>query len=106
MPRFGVEFSDGGRATSLDVYARPAADLDEPPRPPLLQARGGGGGGYWRHDAWVWPLPPAGPLNFACEWPALDIALSRVDVDAERLQEAASRSRLLRADDGEAASAS
>ena len=98
--RFGVQFAGGGRATSLDAYVGPAADPDEPPQPPILQMRGGGGGGgYWRHDVWVWPLPPAGPLTFACEWPALDVALSRRDVDAKRLQEAASRSRLLWEDD-------
>jgi hypothetical protein len=98
--RFGVQFADGGRATSLDAYVGTAADPDEPPQPPLLQPRSGsGGGGQWRHDVWVWPLPPAGPLTFACEWPALDIALSRRDLDAERLQEAAGRSRLLWDDD-------
>ena len=101
--RFGVEFADGGRATSLDVFGRHSDDPAEPPQPPLLQPRGGGGGGgYWSHDVWVWPLPPAGPLTFACEWPALDIALSRIDIDAERLREAAGRSRLLWPDDGRA----
>jgi hypothetical protein len=89
----------------LDAYARPAAEPDEPPRPPVLGLRGGGGGGgRWRHDVWVWPLPPAGLLTFACEWPALGIALSRVDVDAERLQQAARHARLLWPDDGDAPS--
>jgi hypothetical protein len=34
-------------------------------------------------------------LTFTCEWPALDIALIRLDIDAERLPEAARRARLL-----------
>jgi hypothetical protein len=88
------EFS--ARATSLDAFPHRAFDHDEPPQAPLLLQRGGGGGGgRWSHDVWVWPLPPSGPLAFVCEWPALGIALTRIDFDAERLREAAGRARLL-----------
>jgi hypothetical protein len=41
-------------------------------------------------------------LTFACEWPAPDITLTRLDIDAERLHEVASRARLLWPDAGEA----
>jgi hypothetical protein len=93
--RFGVEFADGGRATSLDAPTR-GHQPETAPTPPVLSARGGGGGGgRSRHDTWVWPLPPPGPLAFVCEWPALDIALTRIEIDAEALHRAATRSRLL-----------
>src|SRR4051794_6574451 len=57
--RFGVDFADGGRATSLDILAR-RERTDEPPAGPVLWRLGGGGGGLWSHDIWVWPLPPPG----------------------------------------------
>ncbi len=34
-------------------------------------AGGGPRSAFWRW--WAWPLPPAGPLEFVCEWPALGI---------------------------------
>jgi hypothetical protein len=40
---------------------------------------------------WVTPLPPPGRLEFVCEWPAAGIALTRVEVDADPIREAATR---------------
>jgi hypothetical protein len=40
---------------------------------------------------WIWPLPPAGPVTFVCQWPALGIPESRADVDAELILDAAAR---------------
>ena len=40
---------------------------------------------------WVWPLPPSGPVTFVCEWPAYDIAETRVTVEAALIIEAAER---------------
>jgi hypothetical protein len=64
--RFGVEFSDGRRATTVG-----------PPRPPdsspniVLMQRGGGGDSDGRElGFWIWPLPPEGPLTLAGEWPS------------------------------------
>lgn len=100
--RFGVEFADGGRATSLDLYAHSQHDPGAAPKPPVLwPCGGGGGGGRWSHDVWVWPLPPAGSLIFACEWPAVGIPFSRAVIDADRIHDAASRARLLWPDVGE-----
>jgi hypothetical protein len=100
--RFGVEFADGRRATSLDVFAFPEEDPDGPPHQPVLRPRGGGGGGgRWTQESWVWPLPPAGPLAFVCEWPALDIPLTRGEIDGDLLRDAASRALTLWDDAGE-----
>ena len=63
----------------------------------LLIPRGGGGGG--RHTSqvgyWVWPLPPPGPLAFVCEWRAVGIPLTRVEVDAAPIIAAARRATVL-----------
>ena len=38
---------------------------------------------------WVWPLPPAGPLVFVCEWPKYRIPLTRKEIDAGLIRDAA-----------------
>lgn len=88
MLKFGVEFSDGRKATNLSVRG---TGTGEPQEPVLWSMGGGGGGGRWRQDFWVWPLPPAGPLAFVCEWPAAGVALSRAEADARQLLDAAAR---------------
>jgi hypothetical protein len=47
----------------------------------------------------VWPLPPAGPLAFVCEWPGRGIAESRMEPDARLILEAAGRAVTLWPDD-------
>ncbi len=92
MLKFGIEFSDGRRATNVGGRGYGG---DEPEGPVLWSMGGGGGGGRWHQDFWVWPLPPAGPLAFVCEWPAAGIALTRTEVDAQVLLDAAARAREL-----------
>jgi hypothetical protein len=90
MLRFGIEFSDGRRATNVDGswYG------EEMPQGPVLWGMGGGGGGgCWRQDFWVWPLPPPGPVALVCEWPAAGLALARTEIDAQVLFDAAARAR-------------
>lgn len=92
MLRFGVQFADGSKATNLAGSDQGRIASRQPPSGSLLLARGGsGGGGVWDQHWWVWPLPPAGELVFACEWPAYDIELHTQSTDAERLREAAQR---------------
>ena len=113
--RAGVQFADGSKATSLEsgldmpiavaygeeqtagggavVGADDEESEEQVPQGPVLMSRGGGGGQRYSQSFWLWPLPPEGSLSFVCEWPALDIALSRVDVDSALFREAASRSR-------------
>lgn len=95
MLRFGIEFSDGRRATNVGG-SWPGAD--EPQGPVLLGMGGGGGGGSWRQDFWVWPLPPPGQVSLVCEWPAAGIELCRTEFDADVLLEAGKRARRLFAD--------
>ncbi len=93
LVRFGIEFSDGRKATNLGSrmpFALPG-EPDAPPEGPLLvpSRGGGGGGGRWHHGFWVWPLPPEGPLAFVCEWPAADIPETRAEIDSSLIQRAA-----------------
>ncbi len=85
--RLGIVFADGRTATNLGSSAPPSTAGSASP---MLQA-GGGGGGMRRHDSayYVWPLPPAGPLRFVCEWPAYGIAESSVTVEAGPILDAA-----------------
>jgi hypothetical protein len=93
--RFGIEFSDGGKATNLPGGMPFREEPDAPPDGPILSGGGGGGGGgdaggwRWNHGFWVWPLPPEGPLAFVCEWPLPDISETRSEIDSAPLREAA-----------------
>jgi hypothetical protein len=41
---------------------------------------------------WVWPLPPAGPMTFVCEWTAFGIRETRTEVDTKLILDAAAQS--------------
>lgn len=92
MLRFGVAFADGRKASNLGGHA---PTEEQPDGPVLWGMGGGGGGGRWQQGFWMWPLPPACPLTFVCEWPAAGIAQTRVEVDSELLRDAAGRVRAL-----------
>lgn len=92
--RLGVRFPDGGKATTLD-RVRPGKD-DGPPAGPLLcwwpgssGTRGRGELGFSRFGLWLWPIPPAGPFDFAVEWPFGGIAETIVELDGAAIAAAA-----------------
>ena len=98
--RFGIEFADGRKVTNLQPHPHLEDESGEPPAGPMLMGGGGGGGGRrWDYRYWVWPLPPAGPLAFVCEWPAQDIPLTRIEIDAGLVLQAASRAQVVWEDD-------
>jgi len=98
MLRFGLEFSDGRKATNVGGWT--PREEGEPDGPVLLGGGGGGGRGRWDQRFWLWPLPPPGSLSFVCEWPAADLSLSRADVDAQLVIDAAARARIVFKDSG------
>jgi hypothetical protein len=101
--RFGVQFSDGGKATTLSgamPFARPGEEEEEPAGPVLTPGGGGGGPGQWDSEFWLWPLPPPGALTFAVEWPKQQIELTTQEVDAELILEASKKSEVLWPDAG------
>jgi hypothetical protein len=86
--RFGLQFSDGGKAAGGLGSRRPDHD-SEPAGPVLYPFAGGGGPHSFISRWWMWPLPPAGPLEFVCEWPAFGMAESRTGIDAQLILDAA-----------------
>lgn len=98
--RVGIEYPDGRQASNLAGHHGYWGTDSEPEGPVLFQGGGGGGSagsgrvtmnpGYW-----LWPLPPAGTLRLFVEWPAAEIELSFVELAAEPLLEASSRSQPL-----------
>lgn len=96
--RFGIGFADGTKATNTSLPEGPQGQ--EPPPGPVLSPRGGSGsGGNSRQSIWVWPLPPPGRLAFVCEWPGAGIALSRHEIDAQLVLDAAGRAQQLFTDE-------
>jgi len=94
--RIGVQFSDGSKATNTGGFRHDR----HPPAGPVMHPRGGGGGGgRWSHTLWVWPLPPPGPLTLVCEWPAMGIAVTRSELDAKPILDAAARAQVIFSDD-------
>ena len=87
--RFGLQFSDGGNAAA-SPGRRPAHD-SEPAGPVLYPFAGGGGPHSFISRWWTWPLPPAGPLEFVCEWTTFGIAETRATIDAQLILDAAQR---------------
>ena len=91
--RFGVQMADGTKATNLLF---PMSSPEEEPVGPVLMQRGGGGGDrLWRQGWWLWPLPPDGPLTFACEWPAQGIPMTKHEIDAGPIREAAAEAWMI-----------
>jgi hypothetical protein len=101
--RFGVQFSDGGKATTLgSPFPLSGPDDAEQERsgPVLTERGGGGGGGEWDWDFWLWPVPPPGQVTFAVEWPKEGIELLKHEVDAGPFIEASRSSQVLWPEEG------
>jgi hypothetical protein len=100
--RFGIELSDGRKATNLNPGTGPY--WDDPPAGPILSGGDGGGGGLagggarLHYGYWVWPLPPEGPLSFVCEWPIADIPETRNEIDSALVRDAGADAVLLWSD--------
>jgi hypothetical protein len=93
--RFGVQYPDGGKATTVRDRAWPPPG-EAPTAPRLNHHIGGGGDGQrWEMGFWLWPLPGEGQMGFVAEWPAYGVAESRTYVDTQALREAAGRASVL-----------
>jgi hypothetical protein len=88
--RFGIQLPDGSKIIGEHGHRGPD---DARPAGPILRAYLGGGGPRTHFSRWwSWPLPPAGPLEFVCEWATAGIAETRASLDGELIRDAAARS--------------
>ena len=96
--RFGVQFSDGSKATTVGHMPMPMP-MDREPSIYLGQHGGSGRAHGWDFTFWLWPLPPPGRLIFVAAWPAEGIPETRVEIDADAIRDAASQAEVLWDDD-------
>ncbi len=97
----GFQFADGTKATNVSKGSGWIEGTGS--KPPLLVGKGASrGGGHSQHSYWLWPLPPLGPLEFVCSWPAAEIPLTRSELDSGAIVEAASRAQTIFVCDREA----
>jgi hypothetical protein len=98
MVRIGVRFADGrvaGRGLARGRNDLPKDEQGVPTEPFVGFAGGGGGGGGWRFGAWVFPLPPDGPLEiFVALPPPANSEYSAV-VAGSDVRAAAQRARVI-----------
>jgi hypothetical protein len=99
FPRIGVRFADGrtaGREATFRGHLDVAKDDQGIPTEPILTMTGGGGGSSGYHfGVWVFPLPPAGPLEVYVSLPAADAPESKVVLDGGVVRSAAERARVI-----------
>ena len=93
--RFGVEYSDGRKATNQAPRRPP--DIASAVR--MTQSGGSGGGSSWDLGYWLNPLPPPGRIVVAAEWLARGLPETVQELDAGPILEAAARSSQLWPDD-------
>ena len=86
--RYGVALSNGRVVTTVDRDIH-RSFTEEPDGWSLMDQMGGGGGDDSRYSGtsglWLWPLPPAGPIELVGEWGARGIGESRLILDGAEL---------------------
>lgn len=91
--KWGFEFADGRRVTSVDPWPDPVDPQRTPERPVLSGGGGGGGPRAVDRDYWLWPLPPPGVLTVVCQWPRFGIERTTGLIDAGQIAAAAARAQ-------------
>jgi hypothetical protein len=86
----GVQFADGRKAANAGCLPGPAGS--ESAGLILNPVSFGAGHRHLDRSYWVWPLPPAGALSFACEWAAFGIPEAHAGTDAQPILDAAQHS--------------
>jgi hypothetical protein len=100
MPRIGVRFSDGRTAGREAGFGPSPFDVPKDenglPTVPIIRMTGGGGGSHGYHfGVWVYPLPPAGPLEIYVSLPVADESEKKVVLDGEAIRAAAARAHVI-----------
>lgn len=85
--RFGLAFADGTKTVG-PFQSQPSHGSQSR----VLRPRGGSGDRRrWAQAFWCEPLPPAGSMNFVCEWADYGLPETSRDIDADAIIVAATR---------------
>jgi hypothetical protein len=86
----GLRFADGRKVANVGRLPDPAGSVSGN----LLLSPVSFGGGMLHRSRryWVWPLPPAGPMTFVCEWTLFGIPETSAEVDVQPILRAAAQS--------------
>jgi hypothetical protein len=103
FPRIGVRFSDGqaaGHEASTRARLRPTHEVPKdaeglPTAAVVRMTGGGGGGGGWRFGAWVYPLPPEGPVEVFVSLPLAGLDEGKVVIDGAEIRDASQRATVV-----------
>jgi hypothetical protein len=95
MVRIGVRFADGRMGGRGGPFDAPRDDQGIPTQPVVRPGGGGGGSGGWRFGAWVFPLPPEGPLEIFVALPPPARGETSTVVDGSAVRAAAERARVI-----------
>jgi hypothetical protein len=97
-PNVGVRFADGRTARQVSAL-RPATDLSKDeegiPTEPIITMGGGGGPRGWRASAWVFPLPPEGPVEIATAMEEAGLEESSISLEGAAIRAAAERAMVV-----------
>jgi hypothetical protein len=103
--RVAVEYADARRATNMDYTLDDDSENDDddhagtPPHPPYIGHQHpqffNERQTHTELSYWIWSIPPAGDLTLVCEWPAVNIPVSRMTVDGDGIRQASARSQKL-----------
>jgi hypothetical protein len=95
--RIGIEYADGSKLMSTLPRRRDEiGGDDEADHPPTMGYQRGTGWHRESHQVfWCWPLPPPGPMQLICEWPAMEIDLTRREFDAQSILDASARAEAI-----------
>lgn len=95
--RFGVVLADGTKVTDASPFFGGGDPMAEPQGHMLTRREQGGSGGPHTYSSadhlWLWPLPPAGPIDLVMQWPAFGIGETQVTVDVSTAPELSHRAR-------------
>jgi len=99
--RLGFQFSDGSKVTNTGGWARAESEVlrEQPEAPVMDETSGGWSEGTWSQGYWVWPLPQGDSFDLVCEWPAVEMPLTRTAIDAAPVREASARAQRPFSDD-------